>query len=40
MRVYYDKDANASGFAPAPIFTTLNDAKLTYKVMEIGYDGY
>lgn len=38
---YYDPDAN--GATPAtPIFTTLNDAKLTHKMIELGvmYDGY
>ena len=37
---YYDPDANGSAFAPTPIFTTLNDAKMTYKVIDIGIDGY
>jgi Ca2+-binding RTX toxin-like protein len=35
----YDADANGAGLA-TPIFGTYNDAKLTHKMIEIGYDGY
>jgi Ca2+-binding RTX toxin-like protein len=37
---YYDQDANGAAFAPTPIFATTNDAKLTHKLIEIGYEGY
>jgi Ca2+-binding RTX toxin-like protein len=36
---YYDADANGPGEA-TPIFTTLNDTRIRYKAIEIGYDGY
>jgi hypothetical protein len=36
---YYDADANGPGEA-TPIFNTLNDTRIRYKAIEIGYDGY
>jgi Ca2+-binding RTX toxin-like protein len=36
---YYDADANGSGEA-TPIFATVNDAKLTHKMILIGLEGY